>query len=135
MHHNLQQTRQNHNTGVTEVVLPRDIQTRGNDTQLALVLPMLAHLSRQAKDRWFSWIAPKGISKQMLNDYGFDLSKVRLIHTRDEEETLWVLWQALAEGNSEAVVASPGKLSDKAFSKLEQAACDGNSQGLLIRYR
>lgn len=130
MYQNLQQPQPNHTTGVTEVVLPRDDQA-----QLAMILPMLAHLSRQSNDRWFSWIAPKGISKQVLTTYGFDLSKVRLIHTKNEEETLWVLWQALAEGNSEAVVASPGKLSDKILSMLEQAACEGNSQGLLIRYR
>ncbi len=133
MNRSFQQKPSNPNTGVTEVVLPGDIGSRA--AQLAMVLPMLAHLSRQAKDRWFSWIAPQGISKQMLNDYGFDLSKVRLIHTRSEEDTLWVLWQALSEGNSEAVVASPGKLTDKAFSSLEQAASYGNSQGLLIRYR
>jgi cell division inhibitor SulA len=135
MNRSLQQKQSNPNTGVTEVVLPGDIESRKSEAQLTMVLPMLAHLSHQAKDRWFSWIAPKGISKQILNDYGFDLSKVRLIHTRSEEETLWVLWQALAEGNSEAVVASPGRLTDKAFNSLEQAASYGNSQGLLIRYR
>ncbi len=145
MHYNLQHSHANTHAGVTEVVLPRENQTQGSlseesasqesPIQLAMVLPMLAHLSRQTRNRWFSWIAPKGISRQMLKDYDFDLSKVRLIHTRDEEETLWVLWQALAQGNSEAVVASPGKLSDKALTSLEQAAWQGNTQGLLIRYR
>lgn len=130
MYQHLQQTTQKPGAGVTEVVLPHQDQS-----QLDLVLPMLAYLSRQAKDRWFTWVAPKGISKASMEAYGFDLSKVRLIHTRNEEETLWVLWQALAEGNSEAVVASPGKLSEKALDKLEQAAVSGNSQGLLIRYR
>lgn len=135
MYHNLQQPQHNPHTGVTEIVLPRDSQVRESQAQLAMILPMLAHLSRQAKDRWFSWIAPTGVTKQSLIAYGFDLGKVRLIHTKDEQETLWVLWQALAEGNSDAVVASPGKLSEKALAKLEQAAFAGNTQGLLIRYR
>jgi cell division inhibitor SulA len=118
------------NAGVTEVVLPRD-----NQMQFAMILPMLAYLSRQAQDRWLTWIAPKGISRHVLEAYDFDLSKVRLVHTKNEEETLWVLWEALSKGNSEAVVASPGKLSEKALSKLETAAYSGNCQGLLIRFR
>jgi cell division inhibitor SulA len=120
--------------GITELVLAAQ-----NHDQHASLLPMLAHLSRQAGDRWFTWILPqgslRGLTPDVLEDSGFDLSRLRLIHTRSTEETLWVLWQALALGNSEAVLASPGKLSEKAFAELEEAAYTGSSQGLLIRYR
>ena len=130
MYQDARQFSASESAGVTEVVLPEQSQS-----QLTLVLPMLAHLSRQSGDRWFTWIAPRNISRQMLTEYGFDLSKVRLIHTRDSEETLWVLWQALAEGNSDTVVASPGKVSDRALNRLEEAALIGRGRGLLIRYR
>lgn len=127
---NIQQQAAPHSNGVTEVVLPQ-----GDESQLNMVLPMLAYLSRQSQDRWFTWIAPRGVSRQLLETHGFDLGKVRLIHTKSEEETLWVLWEALAAGNSDAVVASPGKLSEKALARLEHAARAGKAHGLLIRYR
>ncbi|RYZ93817.1 MAG: hypothetical protein EOO68_21380 [Moraxellaceae bacterium] len=117
------------NIGITEVVLP------GAEDSLALILPMLAHLSRTCADRWFTWIAPKGVHRDMLIDYGFDLTKLRLVHVKNAEEALWVCWDALVAGNSQTVVASPGRLSEKTVRALECAALRGNSQGLLIRYR
>ena len=116
-------------SGITEVVLPHA------QDSLNLVLPTLAHLSRQTGSRWLTWISPQGVSREMLSEYGFDLSKVRLIHIRNQEELMWVLWDALVAGNSQTIVASPGKLSDKDLRSLETAAARGNCQGVLIRYR
>jgi cell division inhibitor SulA len=117
------------NIGITEVVLPN------SEDSLALILPMLAHLSRTCADRWLTWIAPKGVHRDMLVDYGFDVTKLRLVHVKNAEEALWVCWDALVAGNSQTVVASPGRLSEKTVRALECAALRGNSQGLLIRYR
>jgi cell division inhibitor SulA len=116
-------------SGITEIVLP------AADDALSLVLPMLAYLSRSCGDRWLTWIAPKGVHRDMLVSYGFDVSKLRLVHVKSQEETLWVLWDALVAGNSQTVVASPGRLADRVVKALELAALRGGSQGLLIRYR
>lgn len=118
------------NAGITEVILADE-----SARQLAMVLPMLAHMSNTGDARWVTWVAPPAISRESLQGYGFNLSRLRLVHTRGEEELLWVFWQALAQGNSHTVVASPGRLSEKSLIKLEQAAIEGDCQGLLIRYR
>lgn len=115
-------------TGITEVVLPEP-------AHLVAMLPTLAYLSQQAKDRWFTWFPPAGINKPLLAKYGFNLPHVRLVHIKSIEQQLYYTWEALAEGNSHAVVASLGKLSEKRLTQLESAAKTGNCSGLLIRYR
>lgn len=116
--------------GITEVVLPAS-----SEHQYVYVLPMLAHLSRQCKDRWFTWIAPRGINRKLLLDYGFALDKLRIIYTRNDQDTLRVLWDALAMGNSDTVVVSYESLNESDVSKLEAAARQGQTQGLLLRHR
>lgn len=116
--------------GITEVVLPGSVEH-----EYAYILPMLAHLSRQSEDRWFTWIAPRGINRQLLMDYGFALDKVRIIYTHNDEETSRVLWDALSLGNSSTVVVSHEGLCANDISNLEEAARIGGTQGLLLRHR
>lgn len=120
--------------GITEIVLS-GATTDKNE----IVMPMLAHLSKQTEDRWFTWIMPKEgsarVPKQILQHYGFDLSKLRIIYASDQQETLWILWDVLQNGNSDTVVASPDIIGEKDFSKLEQAAFAGNTRGLMLRHR
>lgn len=115
-------------SGITEVVLP-------DSESLALVFPMLAHLSQQAKDRWFTWFPPHGLSKATLQNFQFNLPNMRMVRTHSCEQRLWYTWEALAEGNNHIVVAHLGKLSDKRMQQLEHAAQVGHCSGLLIRYR
>ncbi len=117
-------------SGITEIVLPSE-----STQEYLLVLPMLAHLSRQSETRWFTWIAPRGINRKVLQDFGFALDKLRIVYTANDEETLWMLWDALSMGNSDTVVASHESLSAEDLRKLELAACKGQSQGLLLRHR
>lgn len=114
--------------GLTEILL-----SNFNDSNLDMVLPMLAHLSRNtAKDKWFTWIAPEPLSKAMLELYGFNLNNIRLIHTRSDEETLWVLWEALSNGKSDTVVATCDSVSKKQFHELNSAAVNGQARGLIL---
>ena len=115
---------------ITEVVLPN---TKSDNDDI--ILPMLAHLSRQSEDKWFTWINPDRVAKQTLELYGFDLKKIRVIHTQNEDETLWVLWEALNNGKSSSVVANITKLSETSREKLEAAACHGNTRGLILSNR
>jgi len=114
--------------GVTELVLTSD-----SPDQLHLLLPMLAHLSHNSGDRWITWISPKHLNRDLLAAYGVNTQCIRLIHCQDEN--LWVIWEALASGTSNTVIASPGRLSEKELMQLEVAATKGECQGLLLRTR
>jgi cell division inhibitor SulA len=118
------------NSGVTELVLTND-----SLDQLALILPMIDFLSLRKTDRWISWITPHPIARQLLETYGVNTKLIRFIHCEDGENARWIAWEALAAGTSHTVIASPGKLSDKELSQLEQAAFKGNAQGILLRLR
>lgn len=116
--------------GVTELVLTSD-----GPEQLNLLLPMIAHLSKSCSDRWITWVAPHNITRQLLESFGVDTRVIRVIHSKECQNALWITWQALAEGNSHIVIASPGKLADKDLKQLEVAAMRGACQGLLLRVR
>lgn len=114
--------------GITEIVLP----STGN---FHLVLPTLACMSQAADTRWFTWLPPAGLSRELLVEFGFKLSSIRLIHPRNENEIFSLTRQALQEGNSSLVVSSPGLLTDRQLGCLETAAMHGNTTGILMRYR
>lgn len=126
---NQTQTKPAH-SGVTELILADD-----SLDQLSLILPMIAFLSQSRSDRWISWICPHPIGRQILESYGVNTQRLRFIHGKDGENARWIAWEALAAGNSHTVIASPGKLSDKELLQLEQAAHQGQCQGLLLRLR
>lgn len=115
--------------GVTELVL-----TSENSDQLHLLLPMLAYLSHNSANRWITWISPKYLSRDLLLAYGVNINCLQLIHCQDENP-LWVIWEALASGTSNTVIANPGRLSEKELLQLEVAATKGECQGLLLRAR
>lgn len=117
-------------SGVTELVLTSD-----SPEQLALLLPMIAFLSKASSDRWITWIAPHNISRELLESYAVNTRYIRVIHAQDPQALLWITWEALSAGNSHTVISSPGKLSDKELSQLEVAAAKGQCQGLLLRVR
>ena len=127
-------TQHSHSTavssGVTELIL-----SAGQPEQLSMVLPMLAHLSRQDDERWITWIAPRSISRELLEQFGVDAQKLRLIHPPQTSDHCWILWEALSTGTSHTVVASPGVICDRDMKRLEHAAYMGNSRGLLLRFR
>lgn len=114
--------------GITEIVLP-------NSRSSSLYLPSLAYLSSQNNGRWLTWLAPNSMNKVELQSYGFDLSKTRFIYPKTQEDCFWLIWEALAEGNSHTVVGSPGRLTEHQLNKLENAARVGGCNGLLLRDR
>ena len=114
---------------ITELVLTQ----HSPDAEL-LLLPMLAHLSRDA-ERWITWICDRKIDRKNLANYGVDTDKLRIIYSDNLEDTHWILWEALNAGTSHTVIATPGQLSDDAMSHFESAASGGDSRGLFIRYR
>lgn len=115
--------------GITELVL-----TQMAPEQHQLLLPMIAHLSK-SHQRWLTWLTPGPIDRGLLENYQVDLRSIRLIHTPEPSDSRWILWEALAEGNSHTVIASPGRLTERDFKQLETAARKGACQGLLLRLR
>lgn len=118
--------------GLTEIVLSQQAQQVQRYT---LVLPMLAHLSRQQPDRWFTWIAPVGVTKSDLKAYGFNLTQVQLVHPKQSSDILWMFWEALSNGTSATVVTQLSSLTEDAFNNLETAARSGGAQGFVLRLR
>jgi cell division inhibitor SulA len=117
-------------SGITELIIANT-----SPEQVSLLMPMIAFLSQSCEQRWVTWIAPLHLTREFLESYGVDTRYLRLIHCDDEASRLWITWEALSAGNSHTVISSPGKLSEKEFKQLEQAAYEGQCQGLLLRVR
>lgn len=116
--------------GITELVL-----THNAPEQTQLLLPMLAHLSHTRSNRWLTWIVSGPIDRTQLEQYGVDTRAIRVIHAPQDRDSRWILWEALAKGNSHTVIATTGQLNDRELKQLEAAARQGRCQGLLLRVR
>lgn len=115
---------------VTEIV------TRSNDqlSDMPMLKPMLAQLSLE--ERWLIWIAPpKGLPKTQLEDAGIDPSKVILLYPDQHNNSLQLAVKALRAGTCHAVVSCHKSLTEVELKRLEFAALQGGSQGILIRQR
>lgn len=118
-----------HSGNLTEIVLPK------SDSSAEFVMPMLAQLSRQAKDKWFTWITDQPIDKKALINSGFSCKNVRVIYSKSVSDSIWIFWEALRNGTSSSVVVTLDKLKESEINEFEQAAQLGNSTGLVLRYR
>lgn len=100
--------------------------------ELSLLMPALAQLSRHG--RWLAWVAPPYVPyAPALAARGVDLSRVLMIHPRAETDVLWSLEQALRSGTCGAVLGWVGKADDRALRRLQLAAAEGDSWGVLFR--
>lgn len=118
-------------TGITEIVLPPITTADGGE----LVLPMLAHLSQKAENRWFTWIGPEQLSRTKVQQYQLRDSSLRFIRSSNDKETLWMFWETLSNGNSATVVAMLDYIDEKNRRLLELAAERGGSLGIILRRR
>lgn len=117
-------------SGITELII-----ANGSSERVSFLMPMIAFISQSCKNRWVTWIAPTHVTRDFLQSYGVDTQYLRLIYSADEARSLWITWEALAAGNSHTVISSPGKITDKELKQLENAAYQGQCQGLLLRVR
>lgn len=117
-------------TGLTQLVLGSD-----QATNIALLLPMIAHLSWQDDSRWLTWIAPQGIDRALLERFGVNSRCVRLIHPRQSDACRWIAWEALASGTSHTVVVAPETLNERELQALEGAARTGEAQAIVLQTR
>lgn len=118
--------------GVSELVIPNWEQA-----SFELLLPMLAHLSHQAGQRWLTWIGKNGLSKPSISHHPFAESNLRMIQSANDEETLWMMWDTLNNGTSAFVVATidnPTSVQEKERQLLDKACQHGHSRALIIKF-
>lgn len=116
-------------SSVTELVF-----TRHSPGDNQMLLPMLAHFSRNS-DRWITWIVSSPVNARELVDYGVDTEKLRIIYSHSAADSRWIAWEALNNGTSHTVIATPGHLNNDELGFFKQASENGSSHGLFIHYR
>lgn len=114
---------------VTELVL-----TKHCTDDAMIVLPMIAHLSNNS-DRWLTWIISTPIDKQLLESFGINTSKLRLIHVDKQQDQKWLITEALKNGTSHCVIANPEMINSSDVKFFQKSAQQGHCHGLLISYR
>lgn len=99
--------------------------------ELSLLVPALAELSRG--DGWLMLIAPPWIPyAPAFAARGVRLSKLIMVDTRSDKDTLWTAEQGLRTGNCSAVLAWPGAVNERSLRRLQLAAEEGGSFGAIF---
>lgn len=99
---------------------------RSGSGELSLLMPALARLS--GENGWLMLIAPPWTPyAPALAAHGIRLSKLIVVATRSDKDTLWAAEQSLRAGNCPAVLAWPGAIDDRALRRLQLAAEEGGA--------
>lgn len=110
------------------------LSRRTGTGELTLVLPALAWFT--ARNRWVSWIAPPHIPyAPALAAAGIRLSRMLVIRPQRTLDRLWSAEQALRHGNRSAVLIWLDACDERALRRLQLAAAEGSSFGVLFRSR
>ncbi|MFT6221818.1 MAG: cell division inhibitor SulA [Candidatus Endobugula sp.] len=111
---------------VSEVIIPSFSDSK-------IVVPtIIASLTQQASDRWTTWITTTVPNKALLSSLGACLSRLRIVYINPEKDTRWIIWQALAQGNSHNVIAEQTHFLPSDIERMEKAATQGKCKGMLI---
>ena len=99
--------------------------------ELRLLAPALAHLSRE--DKWLVLVAPPHRPYAPgFDSLGVNLSRLVVVRTRSQAETLWATERCLRSGACAAVLAWPGPSQERALRRLQLAAEEGKSFGVVF---
>jgi len=113
--------------GLAEVLLARD-----GIGEIALTLPALASLQRARRD--LVWIAPPyRPCAPALAAAGIDLTRFHVVRCARPEEALWACEQALRAPECGAAFAWLSTRDERALRRLQVAARDGRTFGVLWR--
>lgn len=138
------------------IALPEPIAERSNDVddsdrivefvfpgeprqQLALILPVLSHLSNHSDQRWLTCIGPLFLAKK--DCLRFDLNWQRLLQVLPNHRcsVIDIAERALQAGKSHTVVCviptGEVAVSAEQLARLERAAIQGQCQAIVIRGR
>lgn len=114
-------------SALTELLVPRE-----GIGAVQLLLPALARLSQQR--RWIAWVAPPYVPyTPALAAAGVDLSRLLRVYPRDGSDGLGAVEACLRAGTCSAVLAWPMVGELPALRRLQRAAAQGHSWGILFR--
>ena len=112
--------------GLIEILTPRP-----GVGELYLLLPALAMLSRATPARWCTWVSPPHEPfAPALEAHGVTLDRMLVVRTH---LPLWAHEQALRSGACELAFAWLPRVSTRAIRRLQLAAEQGRSLGVLYR--
>lgn len=96
------------------------------------MLPALAHMSHT--DRWSVWLAPPFRPESgCFRNMGFNLTHTRIVHSSgDEGCAVELIEQALRCPANAVILAWPKRVNGDEVSRLQRAASEGSSFGLLF---
>lgn len=107
---------------------------RWGSGELALLMPLLARLSRADAAGWIAWIAPPFLPYgPALAAAGVELARLLLVRARDDAEALWATEQALHSGACRLVLAWAGRADGRCLRRLQLAAESSRTTLILFR--
>lgn len=107
------------------------LNERAGIGELSLFIPALAKLS--AEVGWLMLIAPRWIPyAPALAAHGVQLSKLVVVNTQSDKDTMWAAEQSLRAGNCSAVLVWPHTLDERGLRRLQLAAEEGGSFAALF---
>lgn len=99
--------------------------------ELRLLAPALARLSQE--DKWLALVAPPHLPYAPgFEALGVNLSRLVVVRTKSDGESLWAAERCLRSGACAAVIAWPGAGSERAQRRLQAAAEEGKSFGVVF---
>lgn len=97
-----------------------------------ILLPMLRQFGVQP--RWLLWLTPnKRLSKHWLEQSGIPTHKVMQLNHMEDITTIDAMEKALRSGNYSVVLGWLPEISEQDFVRLQYAAQEGRSIGLIMR--
>ncbi len=112
---------------IAEVIIPEFTESS------SIILPIVASMTQQQASGWTTWVTPDMPSKTALESLGADLSRLRIVHVNNIDDARWIIWQALAQGNSHTVIAEQSVWNTQDVVDMEVAALKGNNTtGILV---
>jgi len=112
---------------ITEVLIP------AGQNSNSIVMPLVASLSGKKTEGWLTWITHRKPSKEQLELLGAKENKLRIVHIKENIDSRWIMWEALAKGNSHTVIADSTMLDENDTTAFEKAAEQGNCLGISIK--
>jgi len=115
---------------VTEIIIAQD---KADNVQM--ILPMLTRLNQE--QRWLAWIDPPIAMLKEWNKSREEgvMDEIMVLRSNAKQSALELSEKALQAGTCHAVIVWTEGLSNEDFAKLEQASIEGDSHGIVLRYR
>ncbi len=110
-----------------------EILARFGSGELAVLLPLLAHLTQRASARWCVWVAPPLLPfAPGLVAQGIVLERIAVV---GGQQPLWSFEQVLRSGACDLALGWVRHLKPRDTRRLQLAAARGRTLGVLFRTR